>query len=144
MPERKLVIVSNWAVSSYGLELKSEYLNKYQNIIILDAVYEPKEINAIRGNAIAYIHSHSYCGTSPSLVEAMSLGLPIFSFDIPANRETTKEKAFFFKNNFELSNLIKLKSKEDLKLNGKEMKDIAEREYTWLFVTSKYAVMFRK
>ena len=47
-------------------------------------------------------------------------------------------------NNFELSNLIKLKSKEDLKLNGKEMKDIEEREYTWLFVTSKYAVMFRK
>jgi len=141
--ERKLVMVSNWSISSYGMDLKSEYMNKYQNIILLDAVYEPKEINAIRGNAEAYIHSHSYCGTSPSLVEAMSLGLPIFSYDVPTNRETTQEKAFFFKNEGELQNLIKSVSKEDLFYNGKEMKMIADKEYSWLSISSKYADLFR-
>jgi glycosyltransferase involved in cell wall biosynthesis len=141
--ERKLVMVSNWAVSSYGLELKNEYGNKYPNIILLDAIYEQKEINAIRGNAIAYIHSHSYCGTSPSLVEAMSLGLSIFSFDIPANRETTKNKAFFYKNNDELKNLIMSVKEDDLKINRKEMKSIADKEYTWQLIISQYANLFR-
>jgi len=143
MPEKILVMVSNWSVSSYGMELKREYKDKYPNIFILDAVYKPKEINAIRGNANAYIHSHSYCGTSPSLVEAMSLGLPILCFDVPTNRETTKEKAYFFKNNSELRNLIKLLSEEDLNNNAKEMKKIADTEYTWLSISSKYADMFR-
>lgn len=142
-PEKILVMVSNWSVSSYGVTLKNEYKNKYSNIVILDAVYEPKEINAIRGNASAYIHSHSYCGTSPSLVEAMSLGLPILSFDVPTNRETTKEKAFFFKNESDLQNLINTLSEIDLANNGKKMKTIADLEYTWLSISSKYADLFR-
>lgn len=142
-PEKKLVMVSNWSVSSYGMELKSGYKDKYPNIIILDAVYELKEINAIRGNAMAYIHSHSYCGTSPSLVEAMSLGLPIFSFDVPTNRETTKNKAFFFKNTSELNNLLKTVCEVDLHDNGKEMNKIAAKEYTWSTISSLYAELFR-
>lgn len=143
-PERTLVMVSNWSVSTYGTELKTEYMDKYSNIIILDAVYEPKEINAIRGNAHAYIHSHSYCGTSPSLVEAMCLGLPIFSFDVPTNRETTKGKAFFFKDSLELRTLITSTSEEDLTTNIREMKVIADVEYTWHSISEKYADMFRQ
>lgn len=138
-PEKKLVMVSNWSVSSYGINLKRVYKDKYPNIIILDAVYEPKEINAIRGNAHAYIHSHSYCGTAPSLVEAMFLGLPIFSFDVPTNRETTQEKAFFFKDNDELRKLIKSVTDEDLARNGQAMKEIADKEYTWLSISAQYA-----
>jgi glycosyltransferase involved in cell wall biosynthesis len=142
-PDKTLVMVSNWSFSNYGIELKKKYNNKYPNIIILEAVYEPKEINAIRGNAYAYIHSHSYCGTSPSLVEAMSLGLPIISFDVPTNRETTLNKAFFFKNVKELSDLVMLNNYEDLVTNGKNMKIIAENEYTWSSISSKYADLFR-
>ncbi len=141
--DKTLVMVSNWSISKYGIELKKEYKNKYPHIIILDAVYEPKEINAIRGNAQVYIHSHSYCGTSPSLVEAMSLGLPIISFDVLTNRETTQNKAFYFKNERDLHDLIKLQKKEDLSLNGKEMKRIADKDYTWSSISSKYAVLFR-
>ena len=142
-PEKTIVMVSNWSFSDYGVDLKKTYANKYSNIILLDAVYESKEINAIRGNAYAYIHSHSYCGTSPSLVEAMSLELPIISFDVPTNRETTQNKAFFFKNSQELNDLIKVINKENLANNGKDMKQIAENEYTWLSISSQYADLFR-
>jgi len=142
-PDRKLVIVSNWHVSKYGMELLNSYKDRFPNIIILEAVYLPKEINAIRGNAKVYIHSHSFCGTSPSLVEAMSLELPVFSFDIPTNRETTKDKAFFFKDSDELKNLIISVKDEDLDLNKKEMKSIADNEYTWHLIASKYADLFR-
>lgn len=142
-PEKILVMVSNWSISSYGINLKNEYRNKYTNIILLDAVYEPKEINAIRGNAVAYIHSHSYCGTSPSLVEAMSLGLPIISFEVPTNKETTQGQAFFFSNSSELQNLIITVTKEDLTANGNSMKMIAAKEYTWQVISAQYASLIQ-
>lgn len=143
IPNKKLVIVSNWSVSDYGIDLKNRYQNKFSNIVVLDAVYVPKEINAIRGNAIAYIHSHSYCGTSPSLVEAMSLGLPILSYDVPTNRETTQGKAFFFRDENVLNCLIDSLTIEDLMNNGKLMKGIAEKEYTWKIISAQYAELFR-
>ena len=73
----------------------------------------------------------------------MSLGLPIISFDVPTNRETTQNKAVFFKNSQELNDLTKVIDKENLANNGKVMKQIAENEYTWLSISSKYADLFR-
>lgn len=144
LPDKKLVMVSNWSVSDYGITLQNEFKNQYSNIIILDAVYDIEEINAIRGNAKAYIHSHSYCGTSPSLVEAMCLGLPILSFDVPTNRETTKEKAQFFSNSKELELVLKTMDTTALSVTGQEMKKIAENEYTWATISSQYADQFNQ
>ena len=45
---------------------------------------------------IVYIHSHTFCGTAPSLVEAMSLALPIVAFSVATNYKTTEEKALYF------------------------------------------------
>ncbi len=144
IPEMKLVMVSNWSISNYGTKLKEEYKNKYSNIIILDAIYNSIEINAIRSNAIAYIHSHSYCGTSPSLVEAMSLGLPVISFDVPTNRETTKNKALFFKNSKDLTEKLLAANKTDISIVSREMKKIAEKDYTWAYISSQYSALFNK
>lgn len=141
-PEKTLVMVSNWSITGYGASLKNEYLNKYPNIIILDAVYNPIEINAIRGNAKAYIHSHSYCGTSPSLVEAMSLGLPIISFDVPTNRETTKNQAYYFENSAGLNYILNTLTGVELNSCAKQMKKIADEEYTWQFISRQYAKLF--
>jgi glycosyltransferase involved in cell wall biosynthesis len=143
IPDKKLVMVSNWDISLYGKNLKDKYFNKYQNIILIDAIYDITEINAIRGCAKVYIHSHSYCGTAPSLVEAMYLGLPVFSYDRLTNRETTKEKAFFFSSNKELKELI-ISNKNNLIECGRYMKEIADYEYQWSCISSQYAELFLK
>jgi glycosyltransferase involved in cell wall biosynthesis len=143
LPDRKLVMVSNWDVSLYGINLKKKYYNKYQNIILIDAIYDTAEINAIRGFAKVYIHSHSYCGTSPSLVEAMYLGLPVFSYDTLTNRETTKGKALFFSSSEELRELI-LSNKNNLIECGRYMKEVADYEYQWSYISSQYAELFLK
>ncbi len=49
----------------------------------------------------------------------------------------------FFKNSQELNDLTKVIDKENLANNGKVMKQIAENEYTWLSISSKYADLFR-
>lgn len=144
IPNLTLVIVSNWSISTYGKNLREKYSNNFENIILLDAIYDLIEINAIRAYAKVYIHSHSYCGTSPSLVEAMYLGLPIFSFDVPTNRETTQDKAFYFKTKEQLIESLCSAGDEELRNCGNLMKQIADKEYTWDFVGEKYAEIFNK
>ena len=79
--DRNLVIISNWSTSNYGMKLYEKNYNKYQNIHLIDAIYDKEKLNALRRNASLYLHSHSLCGTAPSLVEAMNLSLPVVAFD---------------------------------------------------------------
>jgi glycosyltransferase involved in cell wall biosynthesis len=138
----KIVLISNWNVSKYGLDLKSKYKNN-PNIIILDAIYDKLELDYIRGNAYVYIHSHSRCGTAPSLVEAMHLEIPILSLDADTNRETTKNKAVYFSTSSELNKSL-CSLDEDLLLNNKQnMHEIAKREYTWAEISKDYSMLFK-
>lgn len=138
IPERKLVIVSNWNTSDYGKSLKNENQNKYENIILLDAIYDLKILNTIRGNCAIYLHTHSLCGTAPSLVEAMSLGLPVICFDVLTNRATTEEKSYYFKDIHSLRSILKVLNPEEIKKLGENMFEIASRRYTWKRVVNIY------
>jgi len=137
-----VVIVSNWSVSRYGQELYEKYVNKYENIKLLKAIYDLRELNLIRGNASVYIHSHSYCGTSPSLVEAMHMNIPIICFDVPTNRYTTNNKAFYFKNEIELINILNNLNRESLEYNRQEMLNLANERYRWKVIGKKYSKLF--
>ena len=134
----KLVLISNWQVSAYGKMLYEKYKNK-RNYILLDAIYDKIELDFIRGNAFIYIHSHSRCGTAPSLLEAMSLSLPIFSFDVPINREVTRNKAIYFSNSEDLINSIKKLDNREIINNKKDMYLIASSNYTWDIVSHQYS-----
>lgn len=137
LPNKKLVLISNWHISGYGKNLLKQYSMK-KNIILLDAVYDLQELNAIRGNCFAYIHSHSFCGTAPSLVEMMHLGKPIFCYDANTNHYTTEENSQYFKNSNELVALIQDSSLESNSCIADNMKKIANRRYTWETISSKY------
>ncbi|WP_282038280.1 DUF1972 domain-containing protein [Saccharicrinis aurantiacus] len=133
----KIVIVSNWDISEYGRRLKEKY-SKHKNMILLDAIYNKEELDFIRGNASVYVHSHSRCGTAPSLVEAMSLKKAVISLDIPTNRETTKDSALYFSNTEELIAVLNKTNISDLSINSQMMAKIAKEEYTWSKIASEY------
>lgn len=136
--DRNLVIVSNWEISDYGIQLKANNKNKYSNIFLQDAIYNLDELNAIRSNGSVYFHTHSLCGTAPSLTEAMSLGLPILCFDVETNRSTTEEKSYYFK---DVQSLIKIMSNlkdETIRQLGIDMKEIAQRRYKWQRIVGLY------
>lgn len=137
-PKRKLVVISNWWISDYGINLKKEYLNKYSNIVLLDAIYNQRELNAIRGNCKLYLHTHSLCGTAPSLTEAMSLGLPVVCFDVPTNHFSTEGKSYYFNDATSLSAIIEKLNATTLNNMGEAMKEIADRRYTWERITDLY------
>lgn len=138
LPKKNLVIISNWKFSNYGQQLLKKNKN-LKNIFLVNAVYNKFDLDVIRSNTELYIHSHSECGTSPSLVEAMNYNIPIICYDAKTNREVTENKTFYFKNNEDLKNLIsKLSVKKTLEIKNK-MFEIAKRKYTWRKITNKYA-----
>lgn len=140
-PGLNIVMVGNWENSSYGTQLKQKY-NVFKNIHLVDPIYDQKILNQIRSNCAIYIHGHSAGGTNPSLVEAMYLGLPIISYGVQYNIETTANKAVYFNDK---DGLIKLLNSLDiaiLKSVASDLKMVANKKYTWEFISEKYASLF--
>ena len=133
---RDLVFVGNWERSEYSRNLKKEY-GSYSNIRMVDSVYDLDELYALRNQCECYIHGHSAGGTNPSLVEAMSFGKPIIAFDVVYNRETTENKAYYFKNSNQLVELVSQKEKD-----GASMKEIAKWRYTWKHIAKQYEALY--
>lgn len=135
------VIIGNWDSSSYGKNLKYKY-SKYKNIEIIDPIYDQNILDQIRSNCYIYLHGHSAGGTNPSLVEAMSLSLPIFAYAINYNKETTGFKAKYFNSSIELIKLLDKIDKDALDTISKDMKEIADRKYTWKTISNQYSELF--
>lgn len=144
LPDEKLILVGNWNANEFGKALREKY-SSYQNIMMLDPIYEPESINLLRSNCKLYIHGHSAGGTNPSLVEAMYLGLPIIASDVVYNRATTEDRALYFKNSEDLAEKVRkiVTDPENLTEMRASMKSIADRRYTWKVITNKYESLYK-
>lgn len=137
---KKIVFIGNWLKSEYGKSLAEKYKDSPYVRITL-AVYDLAVLNVIRSNCSVYIHGHSAGGTNPSLVEAMFFEKPLIAFDCVYNRESTENKASYFKNVAELVSL--LNGLPEKYSNGSAMLEIARRRYTWKTIARQYEFLFR-
>ncbi len=135
--KHNLVVISNWQKFEYGYKLKQKYSN-VAKLFLLDAIYDLSVLNVLRSNAKYYVHTHSFCGTAPSLVEAMNHQLPIISFDAATNISTTENKAFFFNTTKELTDILNTADTFNLNSNSQTIFEIAKRRYTWKIIANKY------
>ncbi len=138
--DKSLVMVGNWNKSEYGITQKEKY-SKFQNIHLLDPIYESHTINWIRSNASLYIHGHSAGGTNPSLVEAMNLALPIYAFDCVYNRETTQNECLYWKDSNELFELLKDDTKNLSEIASK-MGRLGKELYSWQGIANQYNSLY--
>ena len=143
MTRYKLVMIGNWKASTYGTALWEQYKH-FDNLALLDPIYDQHKLDVIRGNAYVYIHGHSAGGTNPSLVEAMYLGLPVITFDVSYNRSTTENKAAYFTTAADLIYIIQNTRIAELKEQSLLMKDVADRRYTWEIIAEKYDYLFHR
>lgn len=134
--DKPFVFIGNWNRSEYGKGLKEKY-SKFENIKILDPIYELDTLYVLRSNAGQYIHGHSAGGTNPSLVEAMFFGCPIIAYDVVYNRETTNNKAYYFKDADSIVTLL-----NEVEMDGIVMKEIAREQYTWSTIAKQYEALF--
>lgn len=128
--EQPLVFVGNWVNSAYGRDLKSRY-GHLSNMFLLDPVYNPGELRALRDRATLYIHGHSAGGTNPSLVEMMHFGIPVLAHGCTFNRYSTENRALYFETSEELAMLVCNLDPVIAAEIGVAMREIAQRRYTW-------------
>ena len=132
------LFVGNWDNSKYGKDIKMKYSGR-KNLILLDAIYEPRELNLLRSNCKIYIHGHSAGGTNPALVEAMNLSLPILAYDCDFNKYTTHEKAKYFSTSNELSRQINKTPIEEFAKITLDMFVLVKKHYKWNIIIKEYA-----
>ncbi|WNJ18924.1 DUF1972 domain-containing protein [Pontibacter sp. G13] len=138
MPDQPFALVGNWDSSAYGRSLKAQY-SGYDNIHIIDYISDMRTLDLLRGNCRVYIHGHSAGGTNPALVEAMNLSRPVFAYDVNFNFATTEGKARYFATSGELIQLMNTVEQVTLTEISMDMKEIADRRYTWNQVSNQYA-----
>ena len=138
--KKNILFVGNWSRSEYGQNLFKEY-GQCENIHLINPVYDLNTLYVLRKCCAVYIHGHSAGGTNPSLVEAMFFKKPIIAFDVVYNRETTENKATYFKN---VDELISCLQQEDvlLKKNADCMLEIAQRRYKWNIIAKQYEALY--
>ncbi|MFB2118259.1 DUF1972 domain-containing protein [Parapedobacter sp. 2B3] len=139
----KLILIGNWNFSEFGKEIRKKY-SGYENLILLDPIYEQKRLDELRGNCKIYVHGHSVGGTNPSLVEAMSLGLFCAVFKVDYNIETTENSAMYFGSADELMGILNDVNTIDMDFYRQRMKSIAERRYRWKIITTLYSGVFKR
>lgn len=142
VPEMDLVFIGTWDRSEYGRELKRRY-GSFPNLRLLEAIYDPEELNVIRGNCAFYVHGHSAGGTNPALVEAMHMGLPVASFDVAYNRATTENSVKYFRNVATLAGLIIQVDQAEWDAQRPVVRSIAQRRYAWKRIVEEYGRLFR-
>lgn len=138
--KKNILFVGNWKRSEYGLDLYKTY-GQCENIHLINPVYDLDALYALRKYCSVYIHGHSAGGTNPSLVEAMFFKKPIIAFDVIYNKETTENKATYFKN---VNELISCLQQEEiyLKKNADSMFEIAQRRYKWNIIARQYEALY--
>jgi glycosyltransferase involved in cell wall biosynthesis len=139
----KLVMIGNWNNSAYGRSLREEYC-AFENIVLLDPIYDQGTLDVLRSNASLYVHGHSAGGTNPSLVEAMSLGLPVLSYNVCYNRTTTENKAAFFASDNDIVSFLNQVDSACLNRIAISMKEIAQRRYCWELIAKKYDALIEE
>ncbi|SCZ67273.1 DUF1972 domain-containing protein [Thiohalomonas denitrificans] len=132
-----LVLVGNWENSDYGRDLRHRY-QAFNNLYLLDPIYDLGKLKTLRSKAAVYLHGHSAGGTNPSLVEAMHFGVPIIAFDCDFNRSTTEDRALYFSDVESLRHQIITLDDAVSEKVGKDMVEIAQRRYTWAKVAEQY------
>jgi glycosyltransferase involved in cell wall biosynthesis len=132
-----LVFVGNWDNSDYGRDLKARYRGS-PDIFLLDPVYDPGALYAVRTCASVYLHGHSAGGTNPSLVEMMHFGVPVLAHGCAFNRHSTENKARYFESAAELAEQLRNLDTEDTDRIGADMLEIAQRKYTWEQIGKAY------
>jgi glycosyltransferase involved in cell wall biosynthesis len=143
LEDKKLVIVGNWSNSEYGNALFNQYGGGNENIILLDPIYEQRELDLLRSNCGLYIHGHSAGGTNPSLVEAMFLGLPILAYDVAYNRCTMQQKGLYFRDCENLIGVLNELTIPKLSDIRKDMRNVASEFYTWEVIANKYDYLIK-
>lgn len=132
-----LLVVGNLKETNYIKQLQ-DIAN--DSVLFVGGIYNKKELEIVRSNALDYLHGHSVGGTNPSLLEAMASRNLCICHDNIFNREVVGTNGLFFKTYQDVSNYlheVEHKTKDfDVMREGVFQKILSY--YTWEAIAAKY------
>jgi hypothetical protein len=128
---KELVLICNFSATAYGKNVYDTFKNQ-PNITLIDGLYDKKKLDFVRRKCKAYIHTHTLCGSAPSLIEMIVCKKPIISIDVPQNRYTLNGEGVYFQNFEFLSQII---NSNDI---IEECSDSLTNKYTWASIIDDY------
>jgi len=134
---QKLVLISNLSSSEYGKQILERFSN-IPNILLINGLYVKAELDLVRRNCVAYIHTHTLCGTAPSLVEMIICQRPIISVNVPQNKFTLANQGAYYSSYAELLNLVE----SDLNFNSLIPSADLCIQYNWDLIVKRYENLY--
>ena len=133
-----LVVISNFSTSEYGKQIWNNRNNLSQNITLINGLYNKKVLDTIRRECSGYIHTHSTCGSAPSLIEMLHARVPIISFDVPQNRFTLENQCVYFNNFHTLNKILDKKAQLPKYIPSQKLQE----KYLWKNIINRYEELF--
>lgn len=111
-----------------------------EEITFAGAVYDHKDLDALRLYSCLYIHGHTVGGTNPSLIEALGSAQPVLAHDNKFNRWVAGESAAYFKDEESCSEHLDLLLSDTAALQ--KMSDFSrlrfDENFTWDEILKQY------
>ena len=144
--KKDFALITNVSDKFLG-ELKEKTgFDKDSRIKFVGTVYDQELLKKIRENAYGYFHGHEVGGTNPSLLEALGSTKLNLLLDVGFNREVAENAALYWnKEDRNLASLIEAAdemTEEQILEYGKKAKQRIEDEYSWEYISDRYAKKF--
>lgn len=101
----RYAVVGNFAATPHGRSLLARF-GENPRLELIQSLYDPDVVGALRSACRVYLHGHSVGGTNPSLVEILPYGRPILAFDCVFNRNTLRQSGGYFTDEKSLVNML--------------------------------------
>jgi glycosyltransferase involved in cell wall biosynthesis len=139
---RPLVVVGSAPYSDW-------YIQKVQSSAdhrtrFMGAIYDQELLDQLYAHAATYTHGHSVGGTNPSLLRAMGAAAPVLAFDCEFNREVTDNKALYWTNAADFTELMNNLNNTNLSKMGEELQERVATTYHWDAVTDQYEELIQR
>lgn len=93
---RPLVVVGSAPYSAGYTQAIRDAAKGDPRIRLVGGIFDQDLLDVLYAHAYTYVHGHSVGGTNPSLLRAMGAGTAVIAYDVPFNRETLADRAWFF------------------------------------------------
>lgn len=127
-------ILGNFRSTAYGADIVGKYSN-HPRLRLIDAIYEPELLAALRSGCSLYLHGHSVGGSNPALIEMLPYARPILAYDCIFNRSTLRDSGGYFRDAQSLTPVLKAGSWQELVPPAAVRDDPA---YQWANIAREY------
>lgn len=143
---RKLTLV---VLGDYQLGLPYQLAVKAaasDEVLFTGAIYDKEIVQALRVNALFYLHGHTVGGTNPSLVEALGAGNAIVAHDNPFNRWVAGDAALYFSDEDGCAAIIDTLLTDDKQLAKLKSQALRRHQeaFTWEKTLAEYQALFEQ